>query len=504
MALVRLNHPTNDPALPSFVHPLLLEAMDDLEIVLDCWNGLKGAKKKYLPKESREPKTAYEGRLMRSSFNSFFRDAINAFAGVLSRYELNDAPASFQQHLNNIDGQGNSLRSFLMKSDIWTMRDGGSLLLADMPPAPREGETRADTKDRRPYLSIVDRRNLVNWDPLPGGQARSLSILEVQERPVGEYGVEYVPRFRVMRGAMWAVYDVTGEGPNWTATVAQYPDGTPMSGTFRTSSGDELLAPPVRWYSGTNDGFGQGDIGLLPLANYALDHLREYSDLKELLHKTAIPVPVREGVLGTGPGGTTPPMVLGSNSGIDLPAGGKFSFAEVTGAALGKHEEHLVHIEGLIDRKTLSFLFSGAQKTATQANLESVQMQATLQSIGEAKVSVVQSLMELWCQFSGETLKPTAGIELAEGIFDEPLTTEKLGLAEKLYNSSLLSRKTMIYLEQKHGLLQPGHTPDDEIKEIEKEEPKALPPADPNSAEDGLPFEEPAPLPPPAVEPAAA
>ena len=46
MALVRLNHPTDDPALPSFVHPLLLEVMDDLEVTLDCWNGLKGAKEK--------------------------------------------------------------------------------------------------------------------------------------------------------------------------------------------------------------------------------------------------------------------------------------------------------------------------------------------------------------------------------------------------------------------------------------------------------------------------
>lgn len=485
MALIRLNHPTDDPALPSFVHPLLLESMDDLETTLDCWNGLKGAKEKYLPKEPREPKKAYEGRLLRSSFNSFFRDAINAFAGVLSRYELNDAPASFQQHLNNIDGQGNSLRSFLMKADTWTMRDGGSLLLADMPPAPEEGATRADTRDRRPYLSIVDRRNLVNWDPLPGGQARSLSILEVQERPVGLFGVEYVPRFRVMRGAMWAVYELTGEGKTWTATVAANPDGSPMAGVFRTGSGAELPAPPVRWYSGTNDGFAQGDIGLLPLANYALDHFREYSDLKELLHKTAIPVPVRKGVLGTGPGGSTPPMVLGSNSGIDLPQGGEFGFAEVTGAALGKHEEHLVHIENLIDRKTLAFLFSGAQKTATQANLESVQMQATLQSIGEAKVSVVQSLMELWCQFSGETLAPTAGIELAEGIFDEPLTVEKLGLAERLYDRDLLSRRTVLYLQQKLGLLPPGQTIDKELEAIAADEPEPPAPIGINDLENG-------------------
>ena len=481
--------------------------MDDLTVTLDCWNGLKGCKHQYLPKESREPKRAYEGRLMRTCFNSFFRDAINAFAGVLSRYEIVNAPADLIKYANNIDGQGNSLRSFLMKSDAWTMRDGGCLLMADMPPAPGEGETLADTRDRRPHFSVVDRRKLLNWIPSANdpGKAQALTILEIAEVPRGLYGIEFVPRFRVMQGGAWQVLELVGSGKNWQARPVLLPNGNPMAGFFKDSKGDVLGAPPVRWYPATNEGFGCGEIPLLPLAHFALDHFREYSDLKELLHKTATPTPVRTGMLGTGPGGATPPMILGPNSGIDLPQGGDFKFAEVTGAALDKHEQHLVHIENLIDRKTLSFLFSGAQKTATQANLESVQMQATLQSIGEAKTSVAQSMMELWCVFSGETLAADAGIELAEGIFDEPLTTEKLALAEKLYNSSLLSRKTMIYLEQKHGLLQPGHTPDDEIKEIEREEPKALAPADPNSAEDGLPFEEPGtPLAPPAVEPAAA
>jgi hypothetical protein len=477
MALVRLNHPSNNQDLPSFVHPVLADVAEDLEIVLDCWNGLKGAKEKYLPKEVREPKRAYEARLMRTCFNSFFRDAINAFTGVLSRYQLVNPPASLLAAANNIDGAGNSLRSFLAKADAWTLRDGGCLLMADMPPAPGDDATLADTRERRPHYSLIDRRNLLNWIPDDSGApglAKALTVLEMHEVPVGLYGVEFKPRYRTMVDGGWAVFELVGQGTNWQAQLVTRPDGNPMAGVFRDANGDEMARPPVRWYPANGEGFGQGDPPLLPLARYALDHFREYSDLKELLHRTALPVAVRTG-MPPGPDGKPPPMVLGPNSALDLPAGASFAWAEVQGGALSAHRDHLIHIENLIDRKTLAFLFSGAQKTATQANLESVQMQATLQGIGEAKTSVVQSMMELWTEFSGETLAADAGIELDEGIFDEPMTAEKLAIAERLYNNDLLSRRTLLYLEKKVGFLPPGQTIEQEQEAINNEEPEPPP-----------------------------
>jgi len=167
MALVRLNFPTDESDLPSFSHPVLQECLEDLEITSDCWHGLRDSKEKYLLKESREPKKAYDARLMRSCYSNFFRDAIAAFAGVLSRYELNSPPDSLEKAIDNVDGQGNSLRAFLMKADGWVLRDAGCLLMADMPPAPLPGATLADTLDRRPHLTLIDRRNV-----LPGGERR--------------------------------------------------------------------------------------------------------------------------------------------------------------------------------------------------------------------------------------------------------------------------------------------------------------------------------------------
>jgi len=87
-----------------------------------------------------------------------------------------------------------------------------------------------------------------------------------------------------------------------------------------------------------------------------------------------------------------------------------------------------------------------------------------------------------------ETLHRDAGLELAEGIFDEPLTTEKLALARTLYNDNLLSRATILHLEQQLGLLQPGRTVEQELKDIDAEAPKAPPVPGPNDLANGLPF----------------
>ena len=118
----RINHPTADPSLPSFVHPALADVLPDLELVRDCWDLLRDAKKKYLPKEVREPQRAYEGRVMRSNYPSFYRDGVIGFAGALSRWSLRSAPASFEAAQNNVDGEGTSLKAFLMQADSLVRR----------------------------------------------------------------------------------------------------------------------------------------------------------------------------------------------------------------------------------------------------------------------------------------------------------------------------------------------------------------------------------------------
>ena len=462
------------------------------------------AKRRHLPKESGEPKPAYENRLRRSSYPSFYRDGIAAFAGVLSRYELRGAPQGLVQAAQDIDGEGNSLKKWGLSADALVLRDGGCLLMADMPADQVSDRAVERAQGRRPTFSVAERRNLLNWRVQRVGRRMvptALTVLEWHEEEDDDYGMKLVPRYRVMKGGQWRLLKIEGDGgrgktASYQAEVVLGEDGKPMEGTFTGANGQPLAYPPVVWYSGGGEPFGEGAIPLLSLANLTLDWFREYSDLKELLHRCALPVAVVKGRRMTGPNGEVLPLTLGPNSLLEFPDGnGDLAFAEPSGSSLDKHLSHLEGIEKLIDRSTLSFLFSGngsGQRTATQAELEGAQLQATITSMAEAKSSCWESLFQLWGQFTGDLPEPGAGLDLLPGVTDKPVDDALITLAGTLYDKGLLMRETVTHLAQKRGMLRPGVDAAKEAKDLAAEDARQQelmnpPPPGPNDlAGDGL------------------
>jgi len=60
---------------------------------------------------------------------------------------------------------------------------------------------------------------------------------------------------------------------------------------------------------------------------------------------------------------------------------------------------------------------------------------------------------------------------MAQGVFDQPVGPEQLTIAQNLYNSSLISRASLLALERKAGLLRPGVTDEEEEAAIQETEP---------------------------------
>ena len=473
-----IDHPSDRGNLPSFRHPRLAEVMSELDLVGDCWDLLRGeAKLRHLPKEAGEPKEAYAARVRRSSYPSFYRDAISAFAGVLSRYQLRGAQRGLLDAAQDIDGEGNSLRAWGMSADALVLRDGGCLLMADMPQGQAESRAEELALGRRPVFSIAERRNVLNWKLQKIGRRKvpvALTILEWHEVEDDDYGMKLEPRYRVMRGGEWRLLKIEGDGKgsrgSFNVTVATDENGQPQEGTFTGADGQPLSLPPVVWYGATREGFGEGGLPLLSLANLTLDWFREYSDLKELLHRCALPVTVLKDA-GRAPG---QPLTLGPNSLVEIkdPAG-SLTFAEPSGGSLDKHLQHLQAIEKLIDRSTLSFLFSGSgERTATQAELESAQIQANITALAEAKSSSWESLFQLWGAFTGDAPQKGAGIDLLPGITDKPVDDALLQLAATLYDKGLLMRESVTHLEQRRGMLRPGVDAKKEAAQLAEEDAK--------------------------------
>ena len=97
-----ISHPANDPTLVSYHRPELLALMPQLEQAYDCWTllnagGRGAAKEKYLHREPAEPMPAYKARLDRSTYAPIYRDSIRSYAGLLSRFQIMDAPASMEK-----------------------------------------------------------------------------------------------------------------------------------------------------------------------------------------------------------------------------------------------------------------------------------------------------------------------------------------------------------------------------------------------------------------------
>jgi len=470
---VELDHPVDNPNLPSYRHPVLRDIAEDLERAYDVFSMLRNVKQKYIPQEEAEPPEAYKARLNRSVFADFFRGSIVAFAGVLAKFQVVEAPPSMAEALNNIDREGNSLTAFLQRADALMIRDGGVLLSVDMPRG--QVRTRAEEiqQDRRPYLLMRSRAKVLNWWTTIEDGIETLdqvTVLELREVRDGAFGVKTVPRYRVITREGWQVFSIERNAGNELEAVPDPED----QGSYLGPSGEPLPIVPVVWYSADQTGFGQGAQMLRQVVEHSLEHVQQRSDLREKTHRCAMPVPVAIGRTPPAPGERRKPLVLGPNSVVDLDQGGSFSFAEPSASSLAEQRAQIAEVEKLISRQTLGFLYGdpGSTKTATQAGLEGAQTEATIHSIAEAKASAVQQLMAIWCAFTGEELPQDAGIQMNATVFEPPMVAADSDELQKLTGgATLMSRRSAIEELQRRGRLRVTTTPEDELQRIKEEEP---------------------------------
>lgn len=521
----------DDGSLPSFHHPKLREALPKLDLVYDCWNLLDGAKERHLPQEPAEPSEAYKLRILRSSYPAFYRRAISAFAAVLSRYKLKNAPKKLEQSQGDIDGMGNSLLKWGIGADEIVMRDVGCLVMVDMPRGKATDRAAEIRSGRMPTFSIAERRNVLSWRMKRKGRVfipDQVVIREWREVETGTYGTEYEPVYRLMKGGEWQIIRIRGVQEMLQQNKGKYLPGQQLSlsdinqnrieeipedeggrGTFERAGGGLFDHPPVAWYGAGDDPFGEGLPPLLGLANFTLDWFREYSDLKELLHKCALPVAEIIGNLGFDPAtGEQRKPAIGPNSVLqfdgDKPGQG-INWKEPSGSSLQHHITHLNDIKRFLDGETMAFAFGNKERTATEAGLEAAQVQATIKKMAESKASTYQTLFQIWCEFTGEQLSNDAGILMREGLMDLEVTLEDISLARTLYDSGLIMRDSVLSLMERRGLLPEGRDAkqedqllaEEESRRAEEEAQRLNPPVPPdvengtadNLDENGLPIE---------------
>jgi hypothetical protein len=470
---VEVIHPTNDPTLASYHRPELMALLPGLELALDCWNlldtdGRGSAKKKYLPKEPGEPKNAYDLRLHRSTYTPIYRDSLRSYAGLLNRFQLIDVPPSLQDSEQNIDLQGSSIYSFWSRCDELALRDGGVFIMVDMPPSGGESNYLDEQRDgRNPYLLQVERKDVINWsvEYIRGREyVRHVTVRQIRSSPAPQgYGCIVEPIYLVLKPGSVETIRLEKREKNWVQV---------SEGVIPTT----MPFVPVVWYGASSSRFAQGDLPMNGLAELSIQHFQMRSDLQELLHKCAMPVPVRKGA-PVGTDGRAAPLLLGPNTAVDLPETGDFDFKEPTGKSLERHQAEITHLEGLMDRSGLNFLYGANVKTATEASLRASQISSQVGSLIRNKTSSFATVMKLWAIYAGEqaAIKPESGMAINDSLINRPIDPSGIAQMVNLHNARLLSRRTVLDELARGGVLDPDLKIDQELARIQEEGSSAPP-----------------------------
>jgi len=466
-----IHHPINDPSLVSYHRPELVVLLPQLEQAYDCWTllnagGLGAAKEKYLHREPAEPAAAYNARLERATYAPIYRDSIRSYAGLLGRFQIVDAPKSMVDADNDVDLQGSSMQSFLTLVDEMTLRDGGSYVMVDMMPETGAQNFFDQLNDgRHPYLISVKRADVINWQvSYERGretiqQVTLRQLRSVPDPEAGPFASKVEPVYYVMTPGKVETYRlVKTNSERWSNQKVD---------EISTS----LPIVPLVWYGATTTRFGQGDLPMDGLADLSIQHFQMRSDLCELLHKCAMPVPVRKGA-PIGPDGRPAPLVLGPNTAVDLSAeGGDFSFAEPTGKSLERHQQEIQHVEELMDRSSLNFLYGANVKTATEASLRASQVASSVSALIRNKVAMFNMVMRLWAWYAGEQSQITdeSGLAINDSLINKPLGASEMAQLVNLYTEGLMSQRTVLDELQRGGVIDPDLVVEEELERIEED-----------------------------------
>ncbi len=429
-------------------HPTLAAIADRLQLVLDAWNLLRtpdGAcrRKPYLPQGIKEPDPVYASRIRHAQPTGFFRDALRTYAGMLSFLHWRALPVSLQRVIGDVDGMGTDLAVFLFIADLLVLRDGGCLILV-FPPAkafPSEGHRleaiAAGDRASLPRLVLVPRADLLDWRLAPDTRALlEFTFRRDERRPIRplQYGATPVlmvgPDGQLLAAPriedwIYTRFQLAADGFSVRSVGAQ-PSAADPSGYEPTPAGVHLTLQghhrlPAVWYATDGAQFGEGDLPHLGLAHQYLTHFRLKTEYEDLLSRCALPVGVRTGVVdrfGTvaneqGEARQPEPLVLSTNSFLDLPDGADFNWKEIRARSLAEHRAHLLHLEDTMRRDALVPTENrGPGRSESEVSLTAGQAFALLQSMAARKTSVFSLLLEHWCALTGEPHNRESGVAL--------------------------------------------------------------------------------------------
>ena len=372
---------------------------------------MKEASTTYLPQMPLESDAAYLQRLERTTLKNFFAWTIRNHVGRVFNKPIrldDNTPDVIKKHNENIDLMGNDINTFYKPVFQEALTHGISYVYVDFPRNMAEmSYAEEQTMNLRPYCIHVRAAQVIQAVPewvngrVVLGRAH---IMEVINKPVGKWGVEYTTQVRVLYPGYWEVWRQEPGKTSWVAV-----DGGKTS----------LQYIPLFAYYGEKTGFYTGISPLQNLAYLNKAHWNSLSDQMNITHYARVP-------LLFGPGMEDVPegedLKFSSDSIITAHPDADLKYVEHTGAAIDAGLKEVKDLEERMIIEGLTMLAEGSSfDTATGKSLDISDRNSALQDSAKRFQEFITRINLCMCDWenierTGEAIVNTDfGLHLKDG-----------------------------------------------------------------------------------------
>lgn len=431
--------------------------------VEDCVEGQGKIHKEgvaYLPKLSGQTTQEYTAYKQRALFYSATARTVEGLTGMLFlKPPTIEKPAGMDDILKDVTMSGLSLHQFaeMIAEEVVTVGRCG--VLVDYPPFENALTlAQAQALGMRPYATLYDAENIINWKTARIANSEQLSLLVL-----AEHYSEIVDEFESKSKPQWRVLDLN-EGA-YRQRVFRKNDKSEFvlfSEIYPLMNGKPIDRIPFEFFGIRDNSPCVDKPPLLDLAEVNLSHYRTTADYEHGLHYVGLPTPV----------------VTGLNEKQDLHIGGsaawllpnpdcKAFYLEFQGQGLSELRE------SLREKKSMMATL-GARMLAPEKNgIESAQT-ASIHRAGENSVlaSISQSIsiglthvlerLRDWSNVSGDV-----SIEINRDFLPNSMTAQDLTALVQSWQAGAISQQTLFSNLQAGDIIAPDISYDDEKERID-------------------------------------
>jgi hypothetical protein len=481
------------PMVPSSDYRAMEPFWYMVEQILEGTMAVRAAGQVFLPKYPNESYLDYEARRVNSKFTNIYRDIVETLAAKPFSKEIRivdgTSTASIDELVEDIDGQGNHLHVFAAQVFFQSVNDGVDWIFIDKQQVP-ENSTIAVEKQLgvRPYwVHIPAKRLLAVYSDVIDGH-ETIIHARIWEPTVQRVGYKEVQFNRVRE-----------------LNRAKNADGSYGPATFIVW--EERKEPNTQvtyWVNISQGPIAIGEIALVPVitgrrkgnawqfvppmqdaAFLQIEHYQQETNLKVIKEQAAFPMLAGNGVTPpTDAAGQPVPINIGPKTVLFAPPG-----ADAT-RYVGRWE--------FVEPSSTSMKFLADDVQATEQQLRELGRQPLTAQTGNLTVVTTafaaqkgNSAIQAWAlnlkdaleqamlytvQWLGETAQPEIQVHTDFAIDLE--SPEAPTFLQFLRTNGDISRAAVLAEAQRRDYLSPEFDPDDDQKELDKEEPAAPTPQD--------------------------